>query len=414
MEVQGWVLLALAVVLLGYLVPHLVRSRQELAESRVEDRFSAELRVLTTAGPTPARVHHGEPVTRPYLHDPRRRTEAPAVNRHPDRSERPTDARRIAAARAARAAEISRRAAAARRRLILTVALLLAAAAAWVVVGLAGASWVLGAAPTVLLAAVLVLGRRAARTGAARDAADRAAMAELHAQLRSAPAARPALTGRPALPARPAAQPAVTAERAPARVTTPAEPAPAPISSVEAAAAEPSPVVEEAPVVADTVPAAAPSVEAPAAPAAPAVTAPVAEPAPVEAASVRRAASEPGAPAARTARTAPTSAAVRVPAEAQAPPSAPYRRASTYRWDADLEQTWTPVPVPMPTYTLKPPAPRRDVSASSVEAMPTAAAELAPRAEVSDVAAAPLAPAPVMTAALDVDAVLVRRRAVGA
>src|SRR5690606_9242903 len=152
-----------------------VRSRQELAEARVEDRFSADLRILAVAGATPSEprggsVHHGQPVARPYLHDPRRRTEAPAVNRPPARGERAgDDARRLAAARAARAAECSRRAAAARRRLVLTLALLAGAVAGWVAVGTTGAAVVLGVVPTVLLAGVLVLGRRAARAGVRRD-----------------------------------------------------------------------------------------------------------------------------------------------------------------------------------------------------------------------------------------------------
>src|SRR5690606_37537827 len=190
-DVQGWVVVGLAVILFGYLVPHLVQTRHQLGQSRVEDRFSGTLRIVAT-GATVRRSapgeHHGAAGSRPYLHDPRRRTEAPAVNRPTTPSERAAaEARRLAAARAARAAEISRRKAAARRRLVLTLVLLTASVAGWVGFGVASMSVALGAVPTALLAVVLVRGRRAAKIAARRNAADRAAMARL--ELR--PEARP-------------------------------------------------------------------------------------------------------------------------------------------------------------------------------------------------------------------------------
>ena len=213
MEVQGWVVVALALVMFGYLVPYLVRSRQQLADSRVDDRFSGAMRVVVT-GTTPKRTtgEHHTPA-RPYLHDPRRRTENPAVNRPMSPTERSAaDARRLAALRAARAAEISRRQAAARRRLILTLVLLTASIGGWTAVGASGASIALGLVPTVLLGAVLVLGRRAAKAAARRNAADRAAMA----RLQLTPAARSAGTravagSRTHSPQVTAAGPAVTA-----------------------------------------------------------------------------------------------------------------------------------------------------------------------------------------------------------
>ena len=45
-DVQGWVVVGLALVLFAYLVPHLVATRQQFADSRVEDRFSTGLRVV--------------------------------------------------------------------------------------------------------------------------------------------------------------------------------------------------------------------------------------------------------------------------------------------------------------------------------------------------------------------------------
>src|SRR5690625_2993789 len=175
----------LSIFLYAYLDPHLVATRQQYADSRIEDRCSTGLRVVRTgADPRPARYerqeHHGAAGSRPYLHDPRRRTEGPAVNRPTTPGERAAaEARRLATARAARAAEISRRQAAARRRLVLTVVLLLATVGGWVGFGAASSSIALGIAPTVLLGAVLVAGRRAAKIAKRRNAADRAAMARM-------------------------------------------------------------------------------------------------------------------------------------------------------------------------------------------------------------------------------------------
>jgi len=344
--------MGLAVVLFGYLVPHLVHTRHQMAQSRVEDRFSTTLRVVTTGGtakPPGPRQHHGGAESRPYLHDPRRRTEAPAVNRPTTPGERAAaEARRLAAARAARAAEISRRKAAARRRLVLTIVLLALTVAGWLGVGVANMTVVAGAVPTVLLATVLVLGRRAAKIAARRNAADRAAMARL--ELRPAPRTR---GGQGSTAAQAAA------------------------SSAPAVDAPPSRTEDES--------TAAPEEDAP--------SSPVAEEGP---------------------------AAVTEDASADAP--------------AAEQREWTPVPVPAPAYTLKAPAPRRDiapyedpqpepVAAPAEEQRPAhepgvVAGGLAgsPYAPLADPAQpAPAAHAPEAPAArMDLDSVLARRRAVGA
>lgn len=338
-------MVALALVMFGYLVPYLVRSRQQLADSRVDDRFSGAMRVVVT-GTTPKRTtseHH--PPARPYLHDPRRRTENPAVNRPMSPTERSAaDARRLAALRAARAAEISRRQAAARRRLILTLVLLVASIGGWTAFGASGASIALGLVPTVLLGAVLVLGRRAAKAAARRNAADRAAMA----RLQLTPAARSAGT-RPVAGSRTqSAQ--VTAVGAADDATT---------------ADDATPEVVTTPSVDDT----------------------------------------------RTDAT-PTSAA------------------ATGR---TTSRSWTPVPVPAPSYTLKASAPRRDVAPHVLEEVAVAAPEAGSARDLSlaDIESSPYAPvarsaqpaeqpaveesttqAP--AGGLDLDSALARRRAVGA
>ncbi len=76
-----------------------------------------------------------------------------------------------ASERAARAAALARRAAAARRRARLVVGLLLVTLLAWVAVPTAQLSALLAVAPTLLLAAVLVAGRRAVLAGQRADAA---------------------------------------------------------------------------------------------------------------------------------------------------------------------------------------------------------------------------------------------------
>ena len=78
-------------------------------------------------------------------------------------------ARRSAAEHAQRAAHLARRGAAARRRALLTLVLIVGAAAGWSVVGLAGATLLAGAVPTIALGTVLVLGRRAVVSAARSD-----------------------------------------------------------------------------------------------------------------------------------------------------------------------------------------------------------------------------------------------------
>jgi len=79
-------------------------------------------------------------------------------------------ARRAAAERAAHAALVGRRAAAARRRAIMATVLLVATVAGWVAVA-SGVVLIVAAIPTVVLVAVLVMGRRAVIAGLEADRA---------------------------------------------------------------------------------------------------------------------------------------------------------------------------------------------------------------------------------------------------
>lgn len=388
-------MLGLALILLGYLLPHLVRSRQLLLQSRLEDRFSAGLRVLpvTAEGRSAGGAHHGGAVARPYLHPPR--TEA-AVNRPTTRGARAEeDARALAAARAARAAEISRRAAAARRRLALTLVLLVGAVAAWAAVGLASLGWWVAALPTVLLGGVLVLGRRAAVAGQRRNAQARAEMARLEARLRATAHAEAEPSGAAA---RVAARRRAAADRTAAERTAAAN-VTAPDTAVPAA---------------DTAPHDAPAARPADDETAPAVVVP-------SGAEAVEAADDEAAPA------------VVVPAVTESPAEAAAAAADAAQDDEESdreERPWTPVAVPPPTYTLKPAARRRDVAPYEADPQATAAVPVRPGAPASSaVSAASPAAAPAQAPrtpeadetqrvadapSLDLDAVLMRRRAAGA
>lgn len=222
----GVAVLALFVLWFAYYVPHRVKQRQQLLDSRVEDRFSGSLRVLGVAsghrearaarghltsaegrslllGPVlvtepdvglllrvsgtgadaPREVHQvtargtghrpsskegpqtmetdvraGEP--RPSI-PPKRRAEGGFDDPFPSR--RATASTRIAL--------LERRAKAARRRLVLTLLLLLASVGAWVAVGLSLVSWYAAAGPTAALVLVLVLGRQAVLAARRADTA---------------------------------------------------------------------------------------------------------------------------------------------------------------------------------------------------------------------------------------------------
>lgn len=189
---------------LAYLVPHRLRHRQQLLESRTDDRYSGSMRVLAvadrdadrhrvppvrtasaTALLTPARgtrVVGGEDMDRPHESHERRSVDA---------------ARRIAQRHAQRAALLARRRAAARRRLVLVVALLALTVGGWTAVGLGAIGATFAAVPSVLLVATLGLGRAAVVSAQRGDAAWAAEQAALERAAR--PVERrtgPVVTGR--------------------------------------------------------------------------------------------------------------------------------------------------------------------------------------------------------------------------
>lgn len=362
MDISGYVVLGIATLFFLYLMPQLIRSRQDVVDSRVDDRFSADLRILATAGTVgspPRPVFDDDGAPRAYLHDPRLRTEVSAMNRPPALGSRaastttprtsvgaprPTSAATSAATQAraaARAESVRRRRAAARRRLVLTLVLLAATVAAWAAVAFGLTVGAVAAIPTLLLAVVLVLGRRAAIAGQRIEQAWR--QEDVRASAEPAPAR--------------AAREENEVGTQPAHRTGATRPERRPQARVGA-----DPVTELIP-----------RIEV-----APSTTGLTwhGEPTAPEVAEV-------DATPAATGRTAP---------EAVAP-----------------EGSWTPVPVPVPTYTLKPQAPRRDAAPLVLDEPASAPTAVAAEPQSGDRAADGGAPA----RALDLDAVLSRRRAAG-
>ncbi len=214
--------LALVGLWVAYLVPHHLRHRQQLLDSRVDDRFSPASRVLAVAAqPGPPGGRTARRVVRAAQHrpgrpltadcgpttssttglltpgrgqqaftgpDPRAGVQASVtggstVDRpHATADRLSADASRaLARTRAAHAAAVARRGAAARRRGLLAAVLAVATIVGWAAVALAPAvSWAAVAVPATLLVAVVALGRRAVVAGQAHDAewARRLAQAE--------------------------------------------------------------------------------------------------------------------------------------------------------------------------------------------------------------------------------------------
>jgi len=188
---NGVAALAATALWIAYLVPHRLRHRQQLLESRAEDRFSGALRVLAVTDSRGRELRAGEArgECRPggekrsglFAPDPAIGVQGYRIiasgGRVMDRPHGTQDklsadaARRIAQRRSQRAAMLARRSAAARRRAALALVLLVASAGAWVVVGISTLAVIAAVVPSVLLTGVLVLGRRAVIHGHAADAA---------------------------------------------------------------------------------------------------------------------------------------------------------------------------------------------------------------------------------------------------
>ncbi|GED10757.1 hypothetical protein CCE02nite_27560 [Cellulosimicrobium cellulans] len=413
---SGIVALAVFLLWVGFYVPHRVRHRQQLLEARTDDRFSGSLRVLAVAGPGGAGTDRWDArldgVTavaaiasgpagggRPLLGG------AGSQGRSEDRTHeeegthamgstdsaspsRGAPPRRQPASEQSRLALLERRAAAARRRLALTVVLLLASVAVWVVVALGYLPWWAGVVPTAVLGLVLVLGRRAVLAAQRSDAAwlaeRRAAARAARGTVLGAPpaprGARPRVTGRAVHGSQVSTQmiPRVTPQDL-ARANATAE-------ALSGASGAPASSARERTTASRTTTAEDPGSEEPAsARGAAGATAVVVTEVSVEATEVVE---------------------VEVVDEEHVPSG----------------RAWDPVPVPPPTYTMKPTAPRREPAplTDDVVAPARAAAAPAPVEVVVDVPSGAPEPAAgderkpsTETLGLDLNEILARRRAAG-
>ena len=186
--IEIWAVIALITVLSVYLLPYLVGRREMARRSNVQDRYSAELRVLATGAAaverddTCASSGHAELF--------RRRPEVRVMNRPAVRNVRALRTEReLDHARQVHAQGRERRRVAASHRGIVASVLLGVSLGAWVLGLVTALPWWPALLPTVLLGASMVAGRRAALASAAADRRERRRIAELEHTLVS-------LTGR--------------------------------------------------------------------------------------------------------------------------------------------------------------------------------------------------------------------------
>ena len=417
---SGIVALAVFLLWVGFYVPHRVRHRQQLLEARTDDRFSGSLRVLAVAGPGgggsggwDARLDGVAAVASigpgPSADGGRAllggaaTQDRPAGRTHEEEGthamgstdsaspSRGAPPRRQPASEQSRLALLERRAAAARRRLALTVVLLLASVAVWVVVALGYLPWWAGVVPTAVLGLVLVLGRRAVLAAQRSDAAW---LAERRAAAR---AARGTVLGAP--PAPRGARPRVTGRAVHgSQVSTQMIPRVTPQDLARANATADA-LSGEGPLGASP----RERVTAPS-------TTTAEDSGSEEPASARAGSSEAPAVATDVADEVVEVVEVEVVDEEHVPSG----------------RAWDPVPVPPPTYTMKPTAPRREpapLTADDVVSPARAGAAPAPVAAAEVVVDVPSgAPEPAVgderkpsteTLGLDLNEILARRRAAG-
>ena len=180
--IEIWAVIALITVLSVYLLPHLVGRREMARRSNVQDRYSAELRVLATGAAaverddTCANSGHAEIF--------RRRPEVRVMNRPAVRNVRALRTEReLDRARQVHAQGRERRRVAASHRGIVASVLLGISLGAWGLGLVTALPWWPALLPSALLGASMVAGRRAALASAAADRRERRRIAELEQTL---------------------------------------------------------------------------------------------------------------------------------------------------------------------------------------------------------------------------------------
>ena len=411
-DLAGPVALALVGLWAAYLVPHKLRYRQQLLESRADDRFSEALRVVAVSdrrnrqeavsGPTVSSTAGLLTPGKGLLVATGSATGGTTVDRPHGTQDRITAdaARRAAQARAARAASVARRGAAARRRALLAGFLVVATVVGWAAVGLSPlVTWVAGVVPTVLLGSVLVLGRRAVLAGREADEAWEQKIAD-ERRVASGPrtgamrAVATASSGdRFATAAAPAAKATArkpTAGKSTASKATATSGDRQKSAATKSTATKPTATPVEAPL--------APPLEAPVA----FVTGRAVHPSDASTEVFARIVADKGE----------SDGPARHASTGQVPVVRRSVSERTAEASGQAEEAWSPVPVPRPTYTMKASAPRREPAPLENLEGSTAART----AEVDAPVEAERAPleAPVeTTGSIDLNAVLAKRRVAG-
>ena len=177
-----WAVIALVTVLSVYLLPYLVGRREMVRRSNVQDRYSAELRVLATGA---AAVEHDDTcASSGHAELFRRRPEVKVMNRPAVRNVRALRTEReLDHARQVHAQGRERRRVAASHRGIVASVLLGVSLGAWVLGLVTALPWWPALLPSALLGASMVAGRRAALASAAADRRERRRIAELEQTL---------------------------------------------------------------------------------------------------------------------------------------------------------------------------------------------------------------------------------------
>ena len=180
--IEIWAVIALITVLSVYLLPLLVGRREMARRSNVQDRYSAELRVLATGT---AAVERDETcASSGHAELFRRRPEVRVMNRPAVRNVRALRTEReLDRARQVHAQGRERRRVAASHRGIVASVLLGVTLGAWVLGLVTALPWWPALLPSALLGASMVAGRRAALASAAADRRERRRIAELEQTL---------------------------------------------------------------------------------------------------------------------------------------------------------------------------------------------------------------------------------------
>ena len=180
--IEIWAVIALITVLSVYLLPYLVGRREMARRSNVQDRYSAELRVLATG--TAAVERDDTCASSGHAELFRRRPEVRVMNRPAVRNVRALRTEReLDRARQVHAQGRERRRVAASHRGIVASVLLGVSLGAWVLGLLTVLPWWPALLPTALLGTSMVAGRRAALASAAADRRERRRIAELEQTL---------------------------------------------------------------------------------------------------------------------------------------------------------------------------------------------------------------------------------------